>query len=500
MNGETPASDRKMLSDVGKMASASAAAQLVTVAGGLALARILGVEFYGLWKTVQLAVTYTAFANFGATYGLSRLSPAVYSGGRTRLYHRMMGASLAVSWLMGGGIARMFLGFAWEAGGGPWATAAAALAILCAIQPFAMHGETALVVEKRFGANARVLLGSTVVRVAFSIGAAWAAGLAGALLVYIVVYGLTAVWMARIVSARLKPVVSMDLWRKVARVGAPIMLLASGEVLLTTADKWIVVAALGAEAMSLYQMAIFPLPFLLLIPVNLRHVVTVDVYDKFGRTGELSECRGVFQTALLGVALGTPWLIGGVYYGMPWLVTRLLPEYQAATPTLLLHTILVFPILAVQAAYPIVVVAKRRKEILLVIVALTLIAAAASLLAIESYGAGIREVLAFQAAAWLLASFWTIARSLYWTGSSVPRAVVRSLLYLSPMAGLAIALPLVSYFVVQWGFIEFTLAHGLVCGVVFTALCLPLFAVLERETKGVSFFLRKLRRFLPASN
>lgn len=489
---EQPATDRKMLSDVGKMASASAAAQLVTVVGGLALAKLLGVSTYGLWKTVQLAVTYTAFANLGATYGLSRLCPAVVSAGREAVYNRMMSASLAVSWLIGGALSLLFLFWSMDAPDPAWRTAGIALAVLCAIQPFAMHGETALIVEKRFGANARVLLGSTLARVGFSIGAAWVAGLAGALAVYVVVYGLASVWMARLVAAKLRPAFAMPLWRKTTRVGVPITLLAGGELLLGTADKWVVVGLLGAEAMSLYQMAVFPLPFLMLIPFNLRQVVTVDVYDKFGRTGSLAECRGVFETSLLGIALGAPWLVGGVYFGMPWLVSTLLPEYRAAIPLVLAHTVLVFPLMAMQVAIPLVVVAKRRGEVLGVMLGATGAAVACGILAVRVFGAGAGAVLGFQAAAWLVAAGWTIGRCFWWTGSRAEAAAIRAALCLAPLAALAIALPLVSAGVEGLGLRRYGFAHAAACGVVFTALCGPLVLALEQRTRGVSYFARRI--------
>ena len=487
-----PPVERKLVADVGRMAGASAVAQLVTVVGGFVLARVLGVQFYGLWKTVQLGVTYTALANLGATQGLSRVCPALVSGGRERLYGRLMGASLAVSWLIGGLLAAGILALAVGTGDPGARVAASALAMLVLIQPFAMHGETALIVEKRFGASARILLGSTLVRVAFSVAAALVAGLAGALAVYVLVYAATAFWMARVVQARLWPAVDMGLWRKACRVGLPITLLSGGELLLTTADKWVVVAAMGAEAMSLYQMAIFPLPFLLLAPFNLRQVVTVDVYDKFGRTESLEECRAVLEKSLLSVALGVPWIIGGIYLGMPWLIDWLLPEYSASIPLVQAHAILVFPVLAMQTAYPIAIVARRRTQALGVLAAITGVATLASLCAVLWLGGGLMTVLGIHAAGWLVAGAWLVRSALRWTGASAREATRVCVAILLPMAGLAVELPLVERAVAGAGFTAHSFAHAAVAGLIHTLLCGPLFLALERCTGAPSYLAGRL--------
>jgi len=472
------------------MAGASALTQAITIIGGFVLARLLGVGAYGVWKTVQLGLAYTAFANLGATFGLARACPAIVSRGQWGLYRRLMGTSLVVSWLIGTGLAVVLALWALSADGLA-RMGLLALAALAVAQPLYMHGETALAVEKRFGRVAGLMLGSTIVRVGLSIAAALLFGIVGVLAVFIVVFAAMGAWMWRNSSMGAALGILPGAWRRLVRVGLPITLLAGGELLLATTDKWLVIGMMGAEAMSLYQMAVFPLPFLMLIPLNLRQVSSIDIYDKFGQTRRLAVCRPVFRKSVEAISLSTPWLAGGIFFGMPWLVDWLLPDFRPSIPVLQAHAILCFPLLACQTAFAILIVARRQAQAVGAIVALAGACSAAAALAILGRPS-LMTVLCIFGAGWVAFGAGVLYGAERLMATPAGEAMRRAARVLGPMAFLAVELPVVSLLLAESGLRPHGFPWAVAGGVVHTLCCAPMLWTLERRTGAVGFLARRI--------
>lgn len=493
-----PSGTRRLVSDTGAMAGGAAASQLITVVGGLVLARVLGLDGYGPWKTVQLAIGYTAFANLGATYGLTRLCPSVLGRGREDQYQRMMAASLGLSTLIGLALAVSFGVLAWTAQDVTARICFSALAVLAVLQPVFQHGETALIVEKSFGLLARLNLAATAVRVGLCIALALAFGLPGALVGFVVVFAGLALAFYRHSRARLALAPPGDLWGRTVRVGFPITALAAAEMFAQTADKWVVVGVLGPQSMSLYQMAIFPVAFLLLIPLNLRQVVSVDIYDKFGSTGDLGSCREVFGKSVWVIALGTPWLLGGAYFGMPWLIDWLLPDYRPAIPVAQFHALAMYPFLIVQTSLAVMIVANRHWVAGGWITGATVVAAvAAAGVAVpvrETWGetAALSTVLGLHAVAWLALGAAGLVYGQRLAGTGRREARKQALRWLSPMALAIIAAITCETLVNALGVRRYSLGWALAGGALYTLACLPLLVGLERRTGGLTFLAGKV--------
>lgn len=474
------------MADAGKLTTATGLSYLVNLVGGVIIARILAPKLYGVWKTIQLTLQYTQFANGGISLGLGKICPPLVSKDRISLYQRVMGTSLGFSLLIPGMGSLALLAFAVHAAPGPGRIGLLALAFLLPLQQLHTHYDLALAFEKRFGVKARALFGYTVVRVGLCIVLAWAMELTGAVAGFIASIILILLYIAPRCRMGLRWSIDPAICRRLFRVSLPILLIVGGELLVGTADKWVVAGLLGSESMGLYQMAVFPLPILMLVPFTLRQVVNIEIFDSYGRTREVQSVKSIYERSVLVVSLVTPVFIGAVYLGMPWLVNWLLPVYRDCIPATKAHALLVFPLLLLNTGYSVFVVAQREREAFAVQAAFAGICSLTSCLAIKVFRIPFMGVLAIHGTGWVLygvAILYIIQRLL---GEHSRDAVRKVFFWFVPLLYLAIELPLLSRLMAGFGFPPNTFLHATLGGLVHLAACLPLAYILEKKTRAVS--------------
>jgi O-antigen/teichoic acid export membrane protein len=491
---EAPVLQRKLVADAGKLSGATAITHVINMAGGLVVARLLGPMLYGIWKSVQLAMEYTAFSNLGSINGLDRTCPGFVATGRLSAYRGLVNSSMLPTLLLSMLIS---LGFLWVALGmedGPARLAMLALVILVMLQPPFQHAESGLAVEKRFGTKARILILSTSLRVGLSIVAAWLAGLAGVLLVYVIVMVWTAWAMWRGTRLRFSMRVEPRVWGRLLLLGFPITAMVIGERFLLTVDRWVVLSLLGPTEAGLYFMATFPMAILMFVPSALRQVVSIDVYDKWSRLKSLEPAREVHEKAILAIALGSPVMAGAIWFGLPWLVESFLPDYRRCIPPLQVYAVALFPVMICQTVLPVAVVARRVIMPVVAMVVLAGLSITGAIVAV-SMGGGLMEVMFAHAVGWLLYGAVLLLLTESWMGEPLARSLPRVLGWLSPMVLLAVELPVVEWFVGDVvGLARYSLPHALAAGVLHLVVCSPMLMVLENRTGYVSYAMGAVRR------
>lgn len=490
------------MKDTGKVSAASVANHFIGLLGSLVLARILSPTLWAYWKGVQLAVTYTAFANYGAHYGLSRSCPAMVTRRHYRTYRLFMRSAMTFSALMGFGLGAIFLGHAIFEPPGSRRVALLFLSLLVMVQQFYMIGETALVVEKKFGKHSLMILLVTTVRVVLAAVGAWFFGLAGALGAYwlTVVLGAAYSWSrSRLTAADAIPRPPFRGFpRSIVRVGAPITVLTVAELLFLTLDRWLALALFVPSVSGLYLFALYAEPILLVLPKALRATTSIDIYDKYTRLRDLAACGEVYRRSVMVVALGSPVLMGAVFLGVPWLVEWLLPAFRPAIPTIKLFSVALYPVMIVQTAFAIVVVTKREFRVALM---MTLTGAAMGCVTFAlamTREIEIMHVLLVHAGGWTLFGVALTFQVSRWLGASSGVAAGRVLKWFLPMAFLAVQLPALEWVLVHGGqalgvvLVPHTFTFGVVGGVLHVLVCAPMLWGLEKRTGAVSYLLRRL--------
>lgn len=485
---------RRMVADVGRLSIATAFSQALSIVGGLVFARLLDPIGMGWWKNVQMVLDLTAFSNMGSVYGIDRRCPAMVSQHQTREYRHHVWSSLVFNQVVALAIAGGFL--AWASQYAEWQierTVYLAIAVLVALQPFFQHAEAGLSAERAFAPKAWGLVGYTIVRVGLGIVAALYFGLAGALVAYIaaMVWAGWFMWTRSAIGWR--GWFDARLVRALMAGGIPITAMVLAERLLLNADKWVVLDALGTETLGIYNIATFPINVLLFVPSSLRQVVSIDLYEKVGRTGRIESSADTHATSVLAIALTTPLVVGAVWFGVPWIIATFLPKFMASIWPLQLHALLIYPIIVSQTALPMVVVGRRTGPTVAAVLGITAAASVASWLWATN-GGGMTEVLMVHGVAWLLIGGGLVWWARRWQGESASAATRHLMLAMAPMVLLAVELPALSWALASAGLVPNTLASAALGGLAHLVACAPLLWLLEKRTRALSHLTARVLR------
>lgn len=483
---------RRMVADVGRLSVATAFSQALSIVGGLVFARLLDPIGMGWWKNVQMVLDLTAFSNGGTVYGIDRQCPSMVSQHHTQQYRQHVWSSMVLNQAIALAIAGGFIVLATQYADWQMArTAYLAIAVLVALQPFFQHAEAGLSAERAFTAKSWGLVLYTVVRVGLGIVAAWLFGLGGAL----AIYALAVAWAGWFMWTRSN--IGWRVWfdgrmvRTLMAGGIPITAMVLAERLLLNADKWVVLGAMGTASLGIYNIATFPINVLLFVPSSLRQVVSIDVYEKAGRTGRSATTadRGSADThakSVMAIALTTPVVVGAVWFGVPWIVATFLPKFVESIWPLQLHALLIYPIIVSQTALPMVVVGNRTGRAVAAMLGVTAAASVASWVWARHGGGGMTEVLMVHGAAWLAIGGGLVWWARRWQGEPATAATRHLLLTMAPMVLLAVELPALTWALAAAGLVPNTLLSAALGGLVHLGVCAPLLWVLEKQTRALS--------------
>ncbi|MGF1573070.1 MAG: lipopolysaccharide biosynthesis protein [Sumerlaeia bacterium] len=476
--------NRKLVSDTTKVTGAVGLAYLINLIGGLFIAHILGASRYGVWKAVQLVMEYTAYSNLGSNHGIDRQCPALVSANQNSQYKRLLSTSITFSLILSGLFSLIFFLLSLHSTSQDWRIAFAGLGFLIIFQQLFINGDSALGAEKKFGRKSFLLLLQTAARVILSIIFGYAFGLGGVVSVFVVVLAVCAVLQLRSLRISWTFQLSKPLLRRLIFSGSSITFLVLCERMILNADRIAVGFALGEKAFGIYQMAMFPLPILLLIPFSLRQTVQTEIYDQAGKHRDISASWPVFSKSLRVVALLTPFFAGAVFLGMPMLIHNFLEEYQGSIVLVQLFAFTSFSLQLIQILFPVVVVKGNLKRLIPQILGILLIPTIIGFIAAKQ-GAPLLFILGLQSVGWFVISLWLLKKSLQWFNISRNECRSTHLSTFSPILATAVELPLLHWLMTSvFGWSAYGFAYGILGGLLHTLLVSPFLFSVYKEIKN----------------
>lgn len=475
--------NRKLIADTSKVTGAVGLAYLINLLGGLFIADLLGVYRYGVWKAIQLILEYTAYANLGTNHGIDRQCPALVSNGNLKQYKHLLSTSISFSLILSGLLALCFFALSTVAQTSEWQLAFASLGFLVVFQQLFINSDSALGAEKKFGTKSLMLFVQTLVRVVLSVVLGWFFGLSAVITVFAVVLLVGAMIQLRALQVTWGFRFSKKEARGLILSGATITILVLCERLIMSADRIAVGFVLGEEAFGIYNMAVFPLPILLLIPFSLRQTVQTEIYDHAGKHLPLSTCWPVFSKSLRVISLLAPFFAGAVFLGMPMLFHQFLQEFEAAIPLVQLFALSSFPLQLIQIVFPVIVVKGNFKRLIPRLLTLLLIPTTIGFIG-ASQGLNILIVLAIQSVGWFIISLWLLGQAMNWF--QLDRAAKKStwIWTFTPLLLTALELPLLHILMTSgFGWEAYGWAYGFLGGCLHTLFCSGFFLLFWREMK-----------------
>jgi O-antigen/teichoic acid export membrane protein len=296
----------------------------------LVTAAVLGPATFGTWVMITLALQYSAFASLGFPNGAGREVPRRHGQGRPDLADRAEDVALTGTLLLG--VLAAIAGFVLASALGNGASAfpiGGLLGIAIVAQQLMLLEQVLLRSRFRFTSAAIQLavVGSVVLLVGL---AALPAGVTGLTLALVVSF-LAALGVGHVTLVR-RPRLTWDRAeaRSILDIGFPIMLAGLAFSMLTTLDRWLVLAFLGEVAFGVYGLVGIALSGLLVLSTVVAQQYYPRIAHAYGANRDpmellaMAQRQSLIAATVVGVAI-VPMIAAA------WLLLPVvLPAYAAA--------------------------------------------------------------------------------------------------------------------------------------------------------------------------
>ncbi len=302
---------------------------------GVVLAQLVGAEAFGAWALFRLLLGYSVLAGLGVLRGLERMVAAAGAAGdeRQRAGRTAVGFSLAMFGAVSV-LAAVLAGLAPDAG---TRLALAGVAGCLILERFWFYGITYLRACGDLRRFAAIELGTAIVNLTLVLGFAWLLGLPGALLGF----GLACLagFIAAAPALPLRPELDRPRLRSMLSVGLPLTLGTFLSMLMTSADRVVLLAFTDLATLGLYAFGVAVGGLGAACGVVVRTLVFPRVYRQAAESGAAAGTADLVRTTLLPFAWLMPPALAGVAILLPGAVTLLAPAFVAALPA---ATVLLF--------------------------------------------------------------------------------------------------------------------------------------------------------------
>jgi O-antigen/teichoic acid export membrane protein len=352
----------------------------------LVAAAVIGPADWGVWFVVNLVIVYGSLTHLGSPNGMNLDVPAALGRKEEDLARRVQGASAAV---LAVSLVATWVAIGAAAASGlvpiPTRLLLATGLLLTGYQAFAFV-TMVLRARMRFYGLARLQLASALALPLLAVPATYLWRLEGFIVAQAAHYLLLAAAAVLFQGVSVVFHADLRLARRTVEVGFPIMLVGVVFALFSTVDRWVVVAALGAESLGHYSLAILALGAVGLLP----RVVSQQIYPRmafaWSSRGDARELLRLANLQRRFALLATLPVSAVLAAAAPWGIHTFLPEYAAGIPALLIT--LAIPVLYTfgQGYGNIFNVVGRRRMYAVLMVIATIVNAAASVVLVRPFG------------------------------------------------------------------------------------------------------------------
>lgn len=315
-----PAATRDFVRRLFGYGSVRAAIELLLGLRGVALAGMLGPTAFGTWALVRLLQQYLALAGLGVHRGLEVMVPAATGGEGRRLGRTALGFILAY----GLGLAAALGLVAALAGPGHARLVCGLLAAVLVLERVWYYAVTYLRAAGSLKAFARAELAEAALQLALTLGLARVAGLPGAVAGYVLALaGALALVHGGGVPAR--PAWSLRRLRPLLGIGFPVAVSLTLQTALVSADRLVLGALAGIEALGQYAFAASFASLGASFGLVVRTVVFPQVFRTAGHGG-----TGELRRGLLALAWVLAPVLGALAFGLGPVLHAFVPRYAPA--------------------------------------------------------------------------------------------------------------------------------------------------------------------------
>ncbi len=328
---------KEVIGQVGIYTSSFALTQFVSVVGALIIRHFLGPLQTGVWSLVQVVLSYTDYANLGATYAIPIEIPFKRAQGKLeemeRMKNVMFSFSFSTSILFSLGIiifafvrrqhipTELFYGFLIAAG----------IVILQQMNNVLISFLRAF---KDFKLAGKQMALSSIVNLILTATLSSIFKLYGFMLAMILSFVFNIAYIFYFGTISFKWVLDFKILKGLIRYGFPLMVLAFAGTVLLTLDKMMIAKYLGLEALGLYSIAVMTSGFICSVPNSIGVVLLPNISEKFASGEKDENLRGYLEKSNHVFSILMPLLIGFAWFLVPLVIMLFIPKFEAGIQTL----------------------------------------------------------------------------------------------------------------------------------------------------------------------
>lgn len=334
-----PSADwRSVAGDAAWSGAAATFGHVIGATVSLLLRGMLSPAQMGVWQGLKLALSYANYANLGVAKGAAREFSVARGRGdlvaAERGWQFALAANLISSMAYGLALAAAGIAVGWF-GEGPWkavwAWGLVAMAPAVIVQRHVTFRVTMLRARREFDLAARFSVVEALATLAIACTAAWLGGVVGLIVGTMAAMLFSLVWLNRRRRERLAPAWDAAELRKLARIGAPLLMAGAAATLFRSLDKLCILTALDDREYQLGAYSLASLVFAQLygIGTTLAGVMQPRYGEAFGRTGCRRSPARLAARASEPLAAIAALLAGASIVVAGPVLARLLPDYTA---------------------------------------------------------------------------------------------------------------------------------------------------------------------------
>lgn len=327
-----------------------------TLVGAIVTARLLTPVNYGIWKTIQLALQYGSFANLGINNGVSKLAPSLYSSGKNIEFRNIIFNALTIGLSIPSIILAVCIGLQFILKDSQTKLIVLVFGISLFFALIYDTCEIMLAVMKKFTLKGILNAVYAIGKVAILIAATYFYSLKGFLFAFVILTIITALIDSYIVQLPFKGSCDARYAKLLFKHSLPITFMLIAETIFFTTDRFIVTTFLGKEEFGIYSLGLIITPFIMMLPYSIRQVISINVYDEFGKSEQAASTEKYYTNSVMILAHSVPILGAACFYFIPLIIVLFLPNYLKSIPILQLYILLSLFVCLIQTSQSVLVI------------------------------------------------------------------------------------------------------------------------------------------------
>lgn len=317
--------------------SAYALTQFITFGASLLTRRFLGPVQQGVWSLLQVILIYTSWTVFGVTEVISRDIPFHRSRQELdkseNIKNSVFSFSMLVSSIASAAILvfilvsrarfkeELFYGLLF-------------VPLILMLQRYSTLQICLLRGYKLFSLASRLSVCSSMVNALLVAVLSYYYQIYGFMWAMCISYGFDLVFVMMQYKFDFRFYFDWKIIWKAIKFGFPIHLAGVATGIFLSADRIMIAKFLSFEELGLYSIAVMVFTYMRNFPNPVCVVLLPNLHERFGETGDTRQLKGYMTKASNFFSNAMPLLISIAWFGVPYLVMRVIPDYAGGIPAL----------------------------------------------------------------------------------------------------------------------------------------------------------------------